>query len=57
MEDDAHCATGTRKQILRVLPKLPSDWDLFFIGGKPFSYHTEDPSTPRFHPKGTFNKT
>jgi GR25 family glycosyltransferase involved in LPS biosynthesis len=43
MEDDAHCATNTRKEVRRILPLLPSDWDLFFIGGKPISYHTKDP--------------
>jgi GR25 family glycosyltransferase involved in LPS biosynthesis len=50
LEDDATCATSssssTMDEIQRILPTLPVDWDLLYIGGKPFSYHTLDPLSP-----------
>jgi GR25 family glycosyltransferase involved in LPS biosynthesis len=38
-EDDASCVQHTKQRTLDLIPKLPNDWDLLFIGGKPFSYH------------------
>jgi hypothetical protein len=38
LEDDATCAPGLDKEIERTIQQLPSDWDLLFVGGKPFSY-------------------
>jgi hypothetical protein len=40
-EDDAACAPNLVDETLKVIQKLPPDWDLFFIGGKPFTYFTE----------------
>jgi len=56
MEDDAVCATNTSEDIQRILPTLPDDWDLFFFGGKPFSYHTIDPVAPIISSKKTIGK-
>jgi len=43
LEDDATCATPTLHHLQHhILPSLPKDWDLLYLGGKPFSYHTLD---------------
>jgi GR25 family glycosyltransferase involved in LPS biosynthesis len=38
LEDDAVCVDNLYQYLQDVIPKLPRDWDLFMIGGKPFSY-------------------
>jgi GR25 family glycosyltransferase involved in LPS biosynthesis len=38
LEDDAACAPGLNKEIECTIEQLPSDWDILFVGGKPFSY-------------------
>jgi hypothetical protein len=40
-EDDASCAPDLVDEILKVTQKLPPDWDLLFIGGKPFTFFSE----------------
>jgi hypothetical protein len=46
LEGDATCATTIMQEIRRILPTLPADWDLLYVGGKPFSYHTLDTLSP-----------
>jgi GR25 family glycosyltransferase involved in LPS biosynthesis len=41
LEDDAACAPGLKEEIERTIQQLPSDWDMLFVGGKPFSYFDE----------------
>ena len=38
-EDDAACIPKTVERTLEILASLPDDWDLFYPGGKPFSYY------------------
>ena len=40
-EDDAHCVTNLIDRTWKVVQRLPKDWDILYIGGKPFSYHTQ----------------
>jgi GR25 family glycosyltransferase involved in LPS biosynthesis len=42
-EDDSTCVRNTMGRALDIIKQLPEDWDLFYIGGKPFTYHEEDP--------------
>ncbi|KAL3920626.1 MAG: hypothetical protein SGILL_003164 [Bacillariaceae sp.] len=35
-EDDAICVDNTKESVLEVLRSLPDDWDILYIGGKPF---------------------
>jgi len=37
-EDDARCVRGWREALDNALGRLPKDWDIFFIGGRPISY-------------------
>ena len=37
-EDDATCAHHMIEDTLKIIPHLPHDWDLFYIGGKAFTY-------------------
>ena len=39
-EDDAHCVTNLVDRTWQVVQKLPKDWDILYIGGKPFSRHS-----------------
>jgi hypothetical protein len=41
-EDDASCVPNLVDETHKVTQKLPPDWDLFFIGGKPFTYFTKN---------------
>lgn len=42
-EDDAHCVSNLTQRTWEVVQKLPKDdWDLLFIGGKPFAHYTND---------------
>ncbi len=43
-EYDALCATSVIDTVISTLPSLPADWDMLFVGGKPFSYYNLDPS-------------
>jgi len=36
-EDDAGCAPNLVPHVLETMRQLPQDWDILFIGGKPFS--------------------
>ena len=59
-EDDATCSRNLLQEILHILPALPAtddddSWDLIFIGGKPFSYHTLDPIALELKEKGITN--
>jgi GR25 family glycosyltransferase involved in LPS biosynthesis len=38
LEDDATCAPGLDQEIAQTIKQLPHDWDILFVGGKPFSY-------------------
>lgn len=40
-EDDASCIPNLVSQTLKAVAQLPPDWDMFFIGGKPFTYFPE----------------
>ncbi len=46
-EDDSHCVSNLTQRTWEVVQKLPKDWDLLYIGGKPFAYHTHDLTFPR----------
>lgn len=39
-EDDAHCVTNLIDRVWKVVKRLPKDWDILYIGGKPMSYYT-----------------
>mmetsp|Transcript_17397 Transcript_17397/g.43407 ORF Transcript_17397/g.43407 Transcript_17397/m.43407 type:complete len:446 (-) Transcript_17397:121-1458(-) len=39
-EDDAHCVSNLVDRVWNVVQQLPKDWDILYIGGKPFSYYT-----------------
>lgn len=39
-EDDAHCVTNLIERTWSVVQRLPKDWDILYIGGKPMSYYT-----------------
>lgn len=41
-EDDAVCAKSVMAEITKTLPLLPPDWDILYVGGKPFSYYYTD---------------
>ena len=43
LEDDCICAKGVMEEITKTLPLLPPDWDILFVGAKPFSYYYPDP--------------
>lgn len=51
MEDDAVCATQTNDEAEQIISALPVDWDILFLGGKPFSYHHTDPLITRLATK------
>lgn len=53
LEDDAVCANSVMEEITKTLSLLPSDWDILFVGGKPFSYHDMDPITRNLRNRGT----
>jgi len=36
-EDDATCVPSLRQRVKELVQRLPSDWDILFVGGKPFS--------------------
>jgi hypothetical protein len=36
-EDDAVCSSDLHSKISNVVRRLPSDWDMLYLGGKPFS--------------------
>ena len=39
-ESDAVCVNNTHERLVKdILPSLPNDWDVLFIGGKPFSIY------------------
>jgi GR25 family glycosyltransferase involved in LPS biosynthesis len=40
-EDDASCAPNLVDKTLEVTQKLPPNWDLFFIGGKPITFFSK----------------
>jgi GR25 family glycosyltransferase involved in LPS biosynthesis len=54
-EDDASCVHDTMQRTIDILFSLPQDWDLFYIGGKPFTYHEEDPLPSKFQNLTTFD--
>ena len=37
-EDDTSCAPNLVKHVLDTIRQLPENWDMLFVGGKPFSY-------------------
>jgi GR25 family glycosyltransferase involved in LPS biosynthesis len=37
-EDDADCVTDLVNRTLASTSQLPSDWDIFYLGGKPITY-------------------
>ncbi len=43
LEEDATCANSILPAVHKLLPLLPVDWDMLYVGGKPFSYYTLDP--------------
>ena len=43
MEDDAICAPLVVEEITKTLPLLPPDWDIFYVGAKPFSFYFKAP--------------
>jgi len=36
-EDDTSCIPDLVNQTLKAIQDLPSDWDMFYVGGKPFT--------------------
>ncbi|KAL3923434.1 MAG: hypothetical protein SGARI_006219 [Bacillariaceae sp.] len=57
LEDDAACVDNLDTYLQETIPKLPSDWDFFMIGGKPFSEldRTFDDGTSKIDkPEDTF---
>ena len=40
-EDDAVCISNVIQHTWNVVQKLPVDWDILYIGGKPISYYTD----------------
>ncbi len=45
-EYDAICAASVLDTVTQTLPSLPADWDMMFVGGKPFSYYYPDLLSP-----------
>jgi len=43
-EEDAYCASSLFEKIIETLPSLPYDWDMLFVGGKPFTYYVSSTS-------------
>ncbi|KAG7373547.1 hypothetical protein IV203_034271 [Nitzschia inconspicua] len=43
LEDDVACSNNLLEYLEATIPKLPDGWDLFMIGGKPFSYLSSKP--------------
>jgi hypothetical protein len=43
-QDDVACVPHLKEKILNVVQHLPEDWDMLYIGGKPFTYfkHSTD---------------
>lgn len=41
-EDDASCIPGLIDRVTETVRKLPSDWDMFYIGGKPFTRFSDE---------------
>lgn len=39
-EDDTHCVSNLVDRVWKVVQQLPKDWDILYVGGKPFSYYT-----------------
>jgi GR25 family glycosyltransferase involved in LPS biosynthesis len=39
-EDDAHCVSNLIERTWSVVQRLPKDWDILYIGGKPMSFYT-----------------
>ena len=37
-EEDAACIPQLMQRTMKIVTSLPEDWDLLFIGGKPFTY-------------------
>ena len=48
-EEDAACIPRLLERTMKIVASLPNDWDIFFIGGKPFTYfrNVTDPSFNR----------
>lgn len=44
-EDDALCVDDTKQHIMELLQLLPESWDILMMGGKPFSYLTNNSNT------------
>lgn len=40
-EDDSSLVPDLAKRTLEAVRQLPADWDMFFIGGKPFTYFSK----------------
>ena len=38
-EDDAQCVSNLIDRTWKTIRKLPKDWDILYLGGKPVSYH------------------
>jgi GR25 family glycosyltransferase involved in LPS biosynthesis len=38
LEDDAACVDNLFDSLQEKIPMLPNDWDMYFVGGKPYSY-------------------
>jgi len=47
-EDDAHCVSNLVERTWSVVQKLPKDWDILYVGGKPFSMHTGNKTLKEF---------
>jgi len=47
-EDDSHCVSNLIERTWSVVQKLPKDWDILYIGGKPFSMHTGNKTLKEF---------
>jgi hypothetical protein len=52
LEDDAVCAPLVIEEINKILPLLPPDWVILYVGGKPFTYYFEPPMTQEFKNRG-----
>ena len=46
-EDDTGCIPNLKNRTLEVLEQLPTDWDLLYIGGTPFTYFRGGPPMMR----------
>ena len=53
-EDDAHCVSNVIERTWSVVQKLPEDWDILYIGGKPMCYYTGELTMGELS-TGTFN--